>query len=147
MRNLFAGWWSIALKEIMHIRRDRVTLVFSVAVPMFQLVIFGYAIDFQVRHVRTVVVDQDRSRESREYLASLENTRYLDVVGAESSPERAADALRSGRAKVAVIVPPDFARRSGTGTPPQVRVLIDGSDSQVGNAARSGEDSAPTTSR
>jgi ABC transporter DrrB family efflux protein len=136
MRNLFTGWWSIALKEIMHIRRDRVTLVFSVAVPMFQLVIFGYAIDFQVRHVRTVVVDQDRSRESREYLASLENTRYLDVVGAESSPERAADALRSGRAKVAVIVPPDFARRSGTGVAPQVRVLIDGSDSQVGNAAR-----------
>ncbi len=136
MSGPFRGLWSIALKEMMHIRRDRLTLVFAVAIPLFQLVIFGYAIDFQVRYVPTVVVDRDQSRESREYLDSLRTTHYLQLVGWRNSPEEAAEAIRSGDAKVAVIIPPDFARRYGTNRPPQVRAMIDGSDGQVGNAAR-----------
>ena len=130
------GFVSIMWKEFLHIRRDPTTIVMALLVPMIQLVLFGFAIDFDVRHVRTVVVDMDKTPESREYIAGLQNTQYLDVVGYLESPEMAERALRRNDARVAVIVPPDFAQRHGTRTAPSVRVLVDGSDSQVANPAR-----------
>lgn len=130
------GFWSIALKEFLHIRRDRFTLIFALVTPMIQLLLFGFAVDYDVRYIRTLVVDQDRSQESRAYLDRLRSTHYLEIVGAEDTPEVAEAALRKGDARVAVVIPPDFARRYGTSRPPQVRVMIDGSDSQVANPAR-----------
>lgn len=131
------GFGSVAAKEVLHIRRDPTTLVFALLIPLVQLILFGFAIDYDVRHVRTAVVDLDRSRESREYVATLQNTQYLDIVSYLPTPDAAAEALRSGDVRVAVIVPPDFARRYGSpSTPPVVRVLLDGSDSQVATPAR-----------
>lgn len=148
------GFWSIAAKELLHLRRDPATLVLALLIPIIQLTLFGFAIDFDIRHVPTVIVDLDRSRESRRYVDSLRSTRYLEVVGYLSSPEEAEQSLRRGQSRVAVIIPPDFARRSATAGPspaggepprgraetgqerPAVRVLIDGSDNQVATRAR-----------
>src|SRR5690242_16621123 len=129
--NPLYGYWSIALKEVMHLRRDRATLVFALIIPVVQLLLYGYAIDFDVRHIPTVIVDLDRTRESREYIQSLHNTEYLDFVKAAGSPDEAEKAIRSGDCHVGVVIPPDFGRLKGTATPPQVRVMVDGSDSQV----------------
>lgn len=134
--NAFRGFRQIALKELLHIRRDATTLFFALLIPIIQLSLFGFAIDFDVRHIRTAVVDLDRSRESREYIASLHNTEYLDMVETLPTPERAEDAVRRNEVRVAVVIPPDFARRYGTDSPPMVHVLLDGSDSQVANPAR-----------
>lgn len=136
MQAALFGLRDIVWKEILHIRRDPTTLVFALVIPMLQLVLFGFALDFDVRHVRTVVVDLDRSRESRDYIARLQSTQYLDVVDTLPSPEQAAEALKRNDARVAVIIPPDFARRHGSGERPQVGVLLDGSDSQVAGPAR-----------
>lgn len=136
MNGPLAGLGSIAFKEFLHIRRDRTTLIFALITPLLQLLIFGFAINYNVRNIRTVVVDQDRSRESREYLAAVKNMQYLEVIGSLDSPFEATDVLRRGDARVAIIIPPDFARRLGTANPPQVRVMLDGSDSQVANPAR-----------
>jgi ABC-type multidrug transport system permease subunit len=136
------GYWSVVAKEILHLRRDPTTLVIALLIPVIQLTMFGFAIDFDVRHIRTVIVDMDRSRESRAYIRSLENTQYLDVTRQVATPEEAEALLRRGRCRVAVIIPPDFARRLATRLePPQrdpsaVRVLLDGSDSQVAAPAR-----------
>jgi ABC-type multidrug transport system permease subunit len=133
------GFGAVAAKEMLHLRRDPATLVIALLIPLLQLTLFGFAIDFDVRHIATVMVDLDRSRESREYVASLVNTQYLDVAGHRATPEQAEQALRCGEARVAVIVPPDFARRTASrrgGSPPAVRVLIDGSDNQVATRAR-----------
>ncbi|HLJ54714.1 MAG TPA: ABC transporter permease [Chthonomonadaceae bacterium] len=130
------GYRSVVVKETMHLRRDAATLFFALIVPVVQLLLYGYAIDFDVRHIPTAVVDMDRTRESREYLQRLHNTQYLDITLYAASPGEAEQAIRSGRCHVAVVIPPDFARRSGTSTPPQVRVMVDGSDSQVATRAR-----------
>jgi ABC-type multidrug transport system permease subunit len=130
------GLFSVAFKELLHIRRDPATLVFALVIPLLQLVMLGFAVDFDVRHVRTVVVDLDHSRESREYAASLRNTHYLDVVGYLPTPQNAEQWIRRGDARVAVVIPPDFSRRYGTPQVPAVRVLLDGSDSQVAGPAR-----------
>lgn len=130
------GFLQIARKEVIHLRRDPTTLVIALVIPIIQLSLFGFAIDFDVRHISTVVVDMDRSRESRAYLSGLQATQYIDVQGYLPTPDQAEDALRRGTAKVAVIIPPDFARRSTRQDTPTVRVLIDGSDSLVAMRAR-----------
>ncbi len=136
MNGALNGFLSIASKEAVHIRRDPTTLIFALLIPVLQLCLFGFAVDFDVRHIRTVVVDMDRSRESRDYIASLHNTQYLDVIGYLPGPDTAEDAIRRGDARVAVIIPPDFARRYGTANRPAVRVLVDGSDVQATTPAR-----------
>ncbi|HLK57749.1 MAG TPA: ABC transporter permease [Chthonomonadaceae bacterium] len=135
MRAALYGFGSIVFKELLHIRRDPTTLIFALLVPMLQLILFGYAIDFDVRHIRTIVLDMDRSRESRDYIQSVINTQYLDVVAYATSPDQAAEAVRRNDERVALIIPPDFARRYGTDRPPTVQVLVDGSDSMVARPA------------
>ena len=129
------GFAAIARKEFMHIMRDPTTIIFALFTPLMQLIFFGFALNYDVRYVPTVVVDQDRTRESREYLAKLGNTHYLEIVGAKATPGEAADAIRSGVARVAVVIPPNFARQYGSKRPPQVQAIIDGSDSQVATPA------------
>ncbi len=146
MNSALYGFWSIARKELLHIRRDPTTLVFALLIPLIQMTLFGYAVDYDVRHVRTVVVDMDRSHESRDYVAGLHNTQYLDVTGYLDSPGQAEDAIRRGTARVAVIIPPDFGRRSGTRSSATVGVLLDGSDSQVATPARNAFQRPPTLS-
>jgi ABC-type multidrug transport system permease subunit len=136
MNGSLSGLTSVAVKELVHLRRDPATLVIALLIPVLQLTLFGFAIDFDIRHIKTVVVDMDRSRESRAYLDTVRNTQYLDIAGFVATTEQAEAALRSGEMRVAVIIPPDFARRSVPGDTPQVRVLIDGSDNQVATRAR-----------
>ncbi len=136
MNTAFYGFRSIIKKEFLHIFRDPTTLVIALLIPIVQLVLFGFALDFDVRHVRTAVVDMDKSRESREYIAGLQNTQYLDVVSYLPSPDMAELAVRRNDVRVVVIIPPDFARYYGTPQAPTVHVLLDGSDSMVANPAR-----------
>lgn len=136
MNGALHGLRHIIRKEFLHIIRDPTTLVFALLIPLVQLILFGYALDFDVRHIPTAIVDMDKSRESREYVAGLASTGYLSVVSHLATPELAEQALRRSDARVAVIIPPDFARRWGRQPPPTVRVLLDGSDSQVAVPAR-----------
>ncbi len=71
----------VAWKELLQLRRDRMTLAMMVVLPFLQLMLFGYAINTDVRHIPTVVYDQDRSAESRDLVRSLEATAFYDVVG------------------------------------------------------------------
>src|SRR5262249_44962569 len=130
------GYWSIAAKELLHMWRDPTSLVIALLIPVIQLILFGFAIDFDVRHIKTMVIDFDHSRESRAYIQGLVNTQYIDVAAYGSGPREAEDALRSGAVRIAVIIPPDFARRAGGTKDAVVRVLIDGSDNQVATRAR-----------
>jgi ABC transporter DrrB family efflux protein len=125
------GFWSIVRKEFMHLRRDRTTLLIALMLPMIQMIIFGYAINFDVRHIQTVSVDLDNSPESKHYLEQLQATQYIDFVARANSPEKAAEMLKAGSARVGVTIPSGFARTVEQGGNPEVGVMIDGSDAQV----------------
>ncbi|AIE86277.1 ABC transporter permease [Fimbriimonas ginsengisoli] len=129
------GFLFVVRKEVLHLRRDATSLVIALLLPLFQLLVFGFAIDFDVRHIGAVVVDQDRSRESRAYIASLRNTQYLDPDTEVATAEEAAKLIQNGRARVAVVIPPNFGREVAAGRSPQVGVLLDGSDSTVSTRA------------
>ena len=84
--------WVIARKELLQLRRDRLTVAMMLFLPVMQLLLFGYAINTDVRHIPTIVYDQDQSRASRDLAQSLRATGFYDLMG-EATPaiSRAAD--------------------------------------------------------
>lgn len=139
------GLASVIRKEFMHLRRDAATIRIAIVLPILQMIIFGYAINFDVRHIQAVVVDQDRSRESRQYLDQIRATEYIDTVAYVQTPNEAAQMLKNGTARVGITIPDGFARVMQAGGNPQVGVMIDGSDAQVSVRARFAFISPPTT--
>ena len=121
----------VAWKELRQLRRDRMTLAMMTMLPVMQLLLFGYAINTDVRHIPTVIYDQDRSAESRGLVRSLEATRFYDVAGHVQSYDDIERALRSGAARVAVVIPARFSSRIARGQPTQVQLVVDGSDPQT----------------
>lgn len=130
------GMGAIFYKESRHLLRDPATFVLALAIPMLQLVIFGYAIDTDVRDIKTVVVDLSRTAASRDFIRSLENTDYFRVVEYQESVAEVESAIRSGRAKVGVIVDRRFAEAELLAEAPRVQVLVDGSDPTVSARAQ-----------
>ena len=102
------GFWAVLRKEWIQMTRDRGTLVMALVIPIFELVLFG-VIDTNVKHVRTAVFDQSRTRESRELVTDLVNTVYFDVVEEAPSHEALREAIVAGRASVGIEIPPDYA--------------------------------------
>jgi ABC-2 type transport system permease protein len=126
---------SVARKELLHIIRDPMTLFFTFFIPIVEMFMLGYAIDTNVRHVRTVVMDQAQTQESRALLRQLENTEDFKIIDYVYLEEQLTKAIVSGKARVAVKIPEDYSRRLLAGQPAQILVLVDGSESSVAGEA------------
>lgn len=118
---------SISRKEIRHIRRDPVTLVVSLGLPVLLVLFFGFAINFDVKRVDLLVADGDHSRVSRELVDLLSSSGYFHVRHAGSARE-AADALGAEKGKAALVIEPDMGRDMLSGRPVQAQLLLDGAD-------------------
>jgi len=121
----------VAHKELLQLRRDRLTIGMMVMLPLMQLVLFGYAIDTDVRHLPTVVYDTDRSASSRDLARRLEVTGYYDIVDQARDYGDVQAAFRSGRAGVALVIPARYSADLARGRAAHVQLLIDGSDPQT----------------
>jgi ABC-2 type transport system permease protein len=127
--------WIIAYKEFLHIIRDPRTLLMIIAFPLFFLLLFGYAVSFDVKHLPLAVLDQDRSALSRELVSSFTRGGYFDLVEQLSSADQFADRLDGNRAKVILNIPTDFSNDVKTGIRTQVQILLDGTDPTVASSA------------
>src|ERR1700759_3033142 len=127
---LWDSFVAIFQKEFVHMRRDRATLVIALMIPLFQLVLFGF-IDQTVSNLPTVVVDQDGTHYARELVDQLRATHTFRITHITSDPHGARDDIIAGRARVGVILPPDFHDRRARGEEAKLLVLIDGSDANV----------------
>jgi ABC-2 type transport system permease protein len=127
MRRLLAVAW----KELVQLRRDRLTFGMMVGIPVMQLLLFGYAINTDVRHMPTVVYDQDHSAESRDLVERLVITGFYDVVGYVHNYEDIGREMRIGHSHVAVVIPPRFGRALREGTSARAQLVVDGSDPQT----------------
>lgn len=128
---MFRGFGSVFYKELIQIGRDPLTLMLMLIVPMLQLLLFGYAINTDVRDVRTVVYNLDPGRESRELIAAFENTDFFKVIAYVGSDDELNGAIVSGKAKIGIKIPPDYSDRLASNRQASVLVLIDGSDSSI----------------
>jgi ABC-2 type transport system permease protein len=115
-------------KEFVQMRRDPATLRIVLAVPVMQLLIFGFAIRTDVRNLPTVVFDQSRSQQSRAFVQKLTATDNFVVRRYVHSYTEALEAVDAGEARAAVVLPPDYARNLKRGQTAQVQVLVDASD-------------------
>jgi drug efflux transport system permease protein len=127
--------WFIARREMTQLLRDRRTIVVFLAMPAVLVVLFGYVLSLEVRHLRTVVLDQDNTAASRYLVERLAQSGRFDLVGRVSSPAEFRHALDYGQAQVGVRISPRYAQDLGTERKVPVQVIIDGSDPQAANAA------------
>lgn len=126
---------ALVWKEFLQLRRDRLTFAFVVGMPLMQLLIFGLAINTDVKHLPAVVYDESRSQESRDFVDGLVATQYFDLKGQVDSEAQLQEALDKGRAYVAVWFPPDYARKLRSGQTGEVMVVVDASNpTTAGNA-------------
>lgn len=130
--------WPMVRKEFIQLRRDPGTLIMILGIPAIQLLLFGFAIRTEVRHLPTVVLDQSGTPESRLLIETIVQTGNFDILA--TVPDRAAieRAIASGAASAAVIVPPDFARSLKRGEATSAQVIVDAANPLASSAAISG---------
>lgn len=131
----FSRWWAIVRKEFLQLRRDRITFGMIVGVPILQLVLFGYAINSDPRHLPTAVVTGEQSEFTRSYLAAMRNSGYFDFVSELRSDEEARAALARGDVQFVVQFPVDFTRALLRGERPALLVEADATDPAAAGAA------------
>ncbi len=127
---------SIIVKELRQLRRDKLTFAMIIGIPTMQLVLFGYAINLDVRHLEAGVLDQANTARSRELIAELAATEVMKLGKPLQSPEQVDAALRSGEISAALIIPPDFETRLERPDRPAAQIVVDGSEQVIQAAAR-----------
>ncbi|NVK43630.1 MAG: ABC transporter permease [Oceanospirillaceae bacterium] len=128
---------AILYKEVLHLGRDRLTFGMIFGIPMMQIILFGYAINTDVRELRAAVADQAGTELSRQLQSELEASQVLRIglrVAAGSDLQRLLD---EGQIDVGVLIPPDFGHRLQQDGRPAVQLLVDGSDPIILSTARS----------
>jgi ABC-2 type transport system permease protein len=128
--------FSIIAKELRQLRRDRLTLAMIIGIPTMQLVLFGYAINLDVRHLPAGLLDEANTAESREVVARLEATGVIDYRYRATSHAEIEDLMQRGKISSALIIPRDNANRNERQDRPPSQIIVDGSDQVIQAAAR-----------
>jgi ABC-2 type transport system permease protein len=119
---------AIFIKELIQLRRDRPTFAMIVSLPLMQLMLFGYAINADPKHLPTALLVQDDGPIARSFIAALRETDYFDIKYAARSEEDADRLILSNRAQFIVAIPPDFGKRLIRGEKPPVLIVADATD-------------------
>lgn len=135
--NGFSRMGAVAVKEFRHLGRDKRMLAAVVLLPIMLLILFSYALSFQIDHVTTIVVDQDKTATSQQYVQRYAQSTFFHVVAHSDSMSDVDEAFAKGTAKVAVIIPPGFEHTINSGQRAEVAVLVDGTEPNSARAAKS----------
>ncbi|WP_375737969.1 ABC transporter permease [Pseudomonas boanensis] len=127
---------AIVLKELRQLRRDRLTFAMIVGIPVMQLVLFGYAINMDVRGLHAAVLDQANTAQSREVVAEIGASQVLDFRYHLANPQELDRLLREGRISAALVIPSDFEARLQRRDRPPLQLVVDGSDQVIQASAR-----------
>jgi ABC-2 type transport system permease protein len=133
MKRLLALTW----KEFLQLKRDPITLRMIVFVPVLQTLVFGYAINYDVKHLKTVVYDEAKSVESRDLVSKMVSTEYFNVVGQVASFGELREAIDSARASVGLVIDRDFGKDFHRGAPARAFLVVDASDTTTATQAMS----------
>lgn len=123
--------WAIARKETIQLRRDARSLILAFLLPVFLLVIFGYAISWDVKDIRTAVLNQDSSARSRELLDAFRASGYFTFRQDLRRTQEIVPLLDGVRVQMVLVIPPDFSSHLNAGQPAEVQAIVDGSDANT----------------
>jgi len=133
----FGRFWAVVAKEFIQMRRDRVTLAMMLGIPLTQLILFGYAINSDPRHLPTAVLSGDNSVFSRSIVAAMQTSSYFDVVREAVSRTDAQQMLRSGTVQFVLTIPELFGQRIVRGEQPVLLLEVDATDPSASSNAAS----------
>jgi len=134
----WARVFAVFLKELVQMRRDRPTFAIMIMIPIVQLVLFGYAINTDPRHLPAVVELREDGPMTRAFLASLRASTYVDIVDVVTSSDEGERMLRAGEATFLISIPEGFERRLVRGERPQILIAADASDPVAAGGALGG---------
>ena len=138
----FERFWALVRKELRQIRRDRRLVMSLIVPPALQILLFGFALDSEVRNMRLGVVDDSRTMESREFVSTLTENRTFRLAGTYPTVGALERALSSGRLDVGVVIPYDFARLRARGRQVTVQVLLNAVNANTAQIAQAHVDGA-----
>ena len=127
--------FAVMIKEFKQLTRDRLTYAMMLAIPVVQLLLFGYAINSEPRHLPTALLVQEDSVFARSIVAALKNSAYFDLIAQARSPAELDELVRRGEVQFAITIPGDFTRRVARGDDAQVLVEADATDPSATGAA------------
>ena len=125
---------AVGRKEFWQIVRDRRTLMILLFVPAFFLMLYGYALNWDIRHVRLAVLDREHTTESRELVSAFVNSTYFDIVSAPASMREIEGLMDRGEARVALVIPEGMTRDLQSGRTAAVQVIINGDNANTATA-------------
>src|ERR1700722_18313302 len=116
----FKRLYAIILKEFTQMRRDAMTAAMIIGIPILQIILFGYAINTDPKHLPTVVVSADESVFTRTLLNDIQNSNYFDILPGYRSDAEADHLLRTAAVQFAIYIPPNFTKRLVRGEKPEL---------------------------
>ncbi len=123
--------WAVAAKELRQVARDPLSLVMLLGVPSFMLLLYGFALNFDVRHIALAVEDRSLSRESRALVSAFVNSSYFDLTRTLAPGSDLERLTRRGEAKAVLVIPADYARTMAAGRTARVALWVDGADART----------------
>ena len=128
---------AILRKEIIQVKRDRISMMIPIMMPIMMMLIFGYALNTEVEHIKTAVWDNSRTQQSREYIDAFSASNFFDVTHYAQSEQELQSLVESGTVKAGLVIPSGFARDVKANHPLQCELIIDGSDPTTARTALS----------
>ncbi len=127
-RFAFHRFWAVVLKEFIQMKRDRVTFAMMVGIPLLQLMLFGFAINSDPKHLPTVIVSADHGPFSRTLISAMQHSGYFQVLRQVETEAEAARLLQLGDVQFVLNIPPDFSRKILRGERPALLLEADATD-------------------
>lgn len=131
----FSRIGAVLLKEFVQMRRDRMTFAMMVGIPIMQLIMFGFAINTDPRHLPTALIDRDHSTFSRSIIAAAENSTFMDISYRPQREDEAEKLIREGKVNFIFIIPENFSRDLVRGDQPQILIVADATDPSASSGA------------
>ncbi len=125
--------WAIFRKEFLHVRRDYQSLIQIILLPVMLLILYGYALTFDINHVPTAVYDREMSRLTRDFLQQFRGSRYFDLDYTVSGYHGIHRLMDAREIRLGLVLPQDFSRTIKSGDTAQVQAILDGTDANTAN--------------
>lgn len=135
LRRALIRTWAMARKEVVHIGRDPQVLLFALGMPVVLILLFGYAVSFDVENIPLVVVDHDHTEQSRKLTQQFTSSHTFQLVAHRSTADEVEPLFRSGHARAALVIPKGFAKALKRGQNAKAQILLDGADNTTASIA------------
>jgi len=129
----FTRLLAVAKKEIVQVLRDTRSLIIVLIMPVILVLLFGYGVNLDLKHLPIYVYDQDGSQRSQDLLKRFQASEYFEIVGVVNNYRDLARAIDDGHAKIGIVIPWDFSQRAHDARPAQIQALVDGTDDNTAN--------------